>query len=304
MFIAIEWTSKQFRALLLENDGRLLDSRLTGDGAKGLAPTDFHPVLKANIGDWLAPDRVVLISGMATSRSGWIESPFAPAPAAPADIAANAIWLDLQGTAGVGFLPGVSVSTGLPDVMRSEEIRIFGAGLEKDATVILPGDHTKWVRIERGRITAFWTFLTGEMVHLLLRDSILSGLVPLDSPHDVAGFTMGIDQALSADPGGGVLRRLFSARSLVLFDKIAPVQISSYLRGLTLAAEAREAFNGLAERTGEIVILSTDDRARHYATILQSLGCNTVALQDADLAKGFTRVHSELCRLRDAKQTL
>jgi 2-dehydro-3-deoxygalactonokinase len=247
---------------------------------------------------------MVLIAGIATSRTGWVESSFAPAPAVSADIAANATWLDLKGTAGLAFLPGVSVSTGLPDVMRSEEIRIFGAGIKGDATVILPGHHTKWVRIENGRIAAFWTFLTGEMTHLLLRDSIISGLIPTDPLHDEAGFAMGIETALDVGSDGGLLRRLFSARSLVLFDKLAPTQIASYLYGLALTTEAREAFDGLAKRTAEIVILDTGERARRYATVLNALGCNIVTLRDPDPAGGFTRVHAELVHLRKTRQAV
>lgn len=298
MFIAIEWTSVIFRAFLLEDGGPIVDSRVTGDGAQGLTPGEFEAVLRANIEDWLAPDRIVLISGMATSRTGWRQSPFASTPAAVGDIAANAVWLDVEGTGGLAFLPGVAVSTGLPDVMRSEEIRIFGAGIDDEAVVILPGDHPKWVKVEGGRIAAFWTFVTGEMARLLLSDSILSGLVPQDVDSDEAGFKRGIAEALETGHGGGMLRRLFSSRSLVLFDKLAPEQIPSYLKGLALTAEAQEALEGIASRDSRVVILETGEHARDYAKVLNALGYRDVFLKNTDLADGFRRVHAALgsCR--------
>lgn len=296
MFVAIEWTSRQLRAFLLDEDGTIIDARETGDGAKGLAGDAFEAVLRARIGDWLAPDRPVLISGMATSRTGWVESPFVATPAGAGEIAGGARRMDMAGTGGVTFLPGVAARSELPDVMRSEEIRILGAGIEGDATVILPGDHSKWVRIVDGRIAAFWTFVTGETVRLLLRDSILSGLVPADGANDDSGLALGIAEACDPAHGGGVLRRLFSARALVLFDRLAPAQIASYLLGLALTAEALEALGEIAEAGGEIVILGEGGLARDYARVLEALGCPRVTLQAPDVARGFSKVRTAAAR--------
>ena len=44
-----------------------------------------------------------------------------------------------------------------------------GAG---DGVYVLPGTHSKWARVEAGRIVGFETFMTGEMFELLARNSL------------------------------------------------------------------------------------------------------------------------------------
>lgn len=89
------------------------------------------------------------------------------------------------------------------------------------------------------------------MTHLLLRNFIISGLIPTDPLYGEAGCAMGIETGVDASSGGGVLRRLFSARSLVLFNKLAPSRITSNLYGLALTAETCVAFDGFAECAAE-----------------------------------------------------
>ncbi|WP_425414851.1 2-dehydro-3-deoxygalactonokinase, partial [Promicromonospora kroppenstedtii] len=41
---------------------------------------------------------------------------------------------------------------------------------------MLPGTHSKWVRLDGGRVTGFTTAMTGELYGLLMGDSILARL--------------------------------------------------------------------------------------------------------------------------------
>jgi 2-dehydro-3-deoxygalactonokinase len=69
-----------------------------------------------------------------------------------------------------------------PDVMRGEETQIFGAlgiypGLrDRNVRVVLPGTHSKWARVEKGKILNFRTSLSGELFALLRDKSILLSL--------------------------------------------------------------------------------------------------------------------------------
>ena len=54
---------------------------------------------------------------------------------------------------------------GVAEVMRGEEAQVVGvpALLRDGGLACLPGTHSKWVRVEGGRITGFTTHMTGEM---------------------------------------------------------------------------------------------------------------------------------------------
>ena len=86
--------------------------------------------------------------------------------------------------------------------MRGEETQILGALDDLPAAgalVCLPGTHSKWARVERGRITSFSTYMTGELYAVMKSHSILGrmmeeGAVDLDAfatafsvPASVAG---------------------------------------------------------------------------------------------------------------------
>ena len=64
---------------------------------------------------------------------------------------------------------------GTPDVMRGEETQLVGAVAADEASVlaVLPGTHSKWARVDRGRVVDFTTYMTGELYGVLLSHSIL-----------------------------------------------------------------------------------------------------------------------------------
>jgi hypothetical protein len=131
--------------------------------------------------------------------------------------------------------------------MRGEETQILGA-LTHDLKagtvdyaahriVLLPGTHSKWVRITGTTVTDFTTCMTGEIYALLTADSTLSRLaIRADRSHWEA-FTRGLAIAGSPTGRGGILNTAFSARTLVMTGELAPDQVEDYLSGL--AAKTR-----------------------------------------------------------------
>ena len=120
------------------------------------------------------------MAGMVGSRQGWVEAPYCPCPAGLDDIAARLLRLTPAAgtTRRIAIVPGISCEHGgVPDVMRGEEIKILGA-LEllgiADATLVLPGTHSKWATVEGGRIRGFSTVMSGEFYALLRQHSILA----------------------------------------------------------------------------------------------------------------------------------
>ena len=63
--------------------------------------------------------------------------------------------------------------------MRGEETQLFGAlhllGPDAaDGCYVLPGTHSKWVRLHGGRITELRTYMTGELFALLRQHGTLA----------------------------------------------------------------------------------------------------------------------------------
>jgi 2-dehydro-3-deoxygalactonokinase len=243
--IGLDWGITTLRAFRIGAGGVVLDRRSSDQGILNVAHGAFEEVFERAVGDWLdaAPDAPVLASGMITSRQGWVEPPYIACPAG-CDELARALHLERtrRGRA-VRFVTGLTVagSGGVPDVMRGEETEIVGALAEEAMLLVLPGTHSKWALAEAGRVVWFATFMTGEVFAVLKDHSILGRLIEGEAD-DRAARERGLAYGLLDDArAGGLLKRLFSARTLGLFDEIPPTGVASYLSGLLIGAEIREA---------------------------------------------------------------
>jgi 2-dehydro-3-deoxygalactonokinase len=241
--IAVDWGTSSLRLALLGAQGAVLEERALPRGILSVAPGEFATTFIAASADWVRLGaRFGLISGMAGSRQGWIEAPYCACPAGFAEVAARLAWIDpAPMDLRLAIVPGLSCETaGVPDVMRGEEVQVFGAmellGLA-DARLVLPGTHSKWVELRNGRIEGFSTFMTGEFYALLRQHSILSRTLPAeDGPLDEAAFLRGVEHAHAA---GNLLHAAFSARTLSLFERLEAAALPSYLSGLVIGEELR-----------------------------------------------------------------
>jgi 2-dehydro-3-deoxygalactonokinase len=288
MYIAIEWTSAAFRALLLD-DETVLSEKKSDRGTTKVATGAFETALREELGEWIDKAEKILFSGMITSRNGWIESPFAPVPAGPADLLAQAVTHKVEGLPPLIFLPGIAQTKPLPDVMRGEEMSLFGL-TETDGMFVLPGPHAKWVTMEGGGITAITTYMSGEILNLLKRDSLVSRLIPSTYEERPEAFRRGVQTAYEQGTlPGRILARVFSARSLVLFDRLASEEIADYLAGLMIGAEISEALG--QGKSKKINIVGHAALAERYKTAIELFG-GEAKLVTPDVAAGFRRVAS------------
>ncbi len=281
--VCIDWGSSSFRAYRFSPQGRCVDKLDTGDGIKSVIarsnrgaaqdvqPQDtatlFESVFFELVGHWLQPGDTVLLSGMITSRSGWVESGYLPCPAdlgtlarhASKHIASSARHNSIHCL----FLPGISQTRPMADVMRGEELQLLGvANTDSNALVILPGTHSKWAYLDGNTVNQFHTLVTGELYELLLHQSLVGSLaksgfdaatnqtqtvINNNTSVDDVSFLEGVSHGFEHST---LVRALFTCRSSVLLNQREPDTIASLLSGLLIGNEIREGMQLINESNG------------------------------------------------------
>jgi 2-dehydro-3-deoxygalactonokinase len=270
--IALDWGSTRLRAFLLGDGGEVLATRQSNDGAATLKGAEqYAAALVALVGDWREqhPQLRLLACGMVGSQYGWREAPYVRCPADAAALAGQVLKLDDQ----LSIVPGLVDDAAQPDVMRGEETQIVGAlalhpELAEDACLVLPGTHSKWARVQAGRVTGFATHMTGELFALLRQHSVLNRLMPADgsSPASPEAFLKGVDTAREQ---GGLGHQLFAVRTLGLFKQLAPEQLPDYLSGLLIGHELASELRG---RQSRLALVGDPALCARYAQALTHLG--------------------------------
>ena len=271
--IAIDWGTSALRGARLDDSGRVLEERSAPFGILNVPNGDFAATFAAQFGDWMKPPGALcLISGMAGSRQGWAEAPYVSCPAGPAELARHLHWIEPDR---IALVPGLSdTQRDVPDVMRGEEVQIFGAmslaGLT-EGLFVLPGTHSKWATVRGGRIVGFRTFMTGEAFGLFSQHSILARTLDGNAPLEKAAFLQGVARA---GEGGGLLHTVFGVRALALFDRLSPAQSASYLSGLLIGEElAQQELRPDGETPGgEVIVIGSPALSVRYALALEKRG--------------------------------
>ena len=229
---------------------------------------DFAGVFAEQFSGWVKSSGApCLISGMAGSRQGWVEAPYVGCPAGPAELAQHLHWIE---PGRIAIVPGLSDTQGdVPDVMRGEEVQIFGAmrlADVEDGLFVLPGTHSKWAVVRGGRVTGFRTFMTGEAYGLFAQHSILARTLDAAAPLDEAIFLRGVDRA---GGGEGLLHNAFGVRALGLFGRLSPGQSASYLSGLLIGEELAQQ---KLPQSSEVIVIGAPALIERYALALGSKG--------------------------------
>jgi 2-dehydro-3-deoxygalactonokinase len=272
--IAVDWGTSNRRAWALGPRGEILQQRADDKGLLAHADRRFAESLELFLADWLkaAPGIPIIMAGMVGSRMGWVEVPYVSAPIRLTDLAGRLAKAgEIVGSA-CWIVPGVNMDDDIqPEVMRGEECQMLGALLQGDtqsAMFVTPGTHSKWTRVVDGRLTTFRTYITGELFDLLCKSGTLSQVM-IGSQDNAAAFARGV--AASAD--AELLNRVFSVRTFGLFGKMPGADLRSYLSGLLVGTEMRDALKAWpdAAQSNAICIGSAAMIAR-YQAVASELG--------------------------------
>jgi 2-dehydro-3-deoxygalactonokinase len=286
--IGIDWGTSSFRAFRLADDGTVRERRQAPRGIMSVADGKFADVVHEFAGDWIKDGETrILLSGMIGSRQGWKESQALPCPASIDDLARALTPVPFD-DARVFIVPGLSArdGQGIPEFIRGEETQIAGLlpSIGNRGLVCLPGTHSKWVRIEGGRIVTFTTHMTGEAFAALSQHTILGRLMK-GQEADADAFDLGV--ARSADPGG-LLHHLFGARTLVLAGTMAETATRSYLSGLLIGHEVRAA--SAASPGDQIHLAGAPHLCELYMRALKMCGREAIVQSGDAAVLGLARI--------------
>lgn len=238
-YVAVDWGTTSFRLWSLGADGELLDRTSGPYGMSGLAKDAFGPVLEKKMSRLGLSNKVpAVICGMAGAKQGWHEAPYLSAPTPLDQLGIRAA--RVPGISrDVRILPGV-MQADPPEVMRGEETQVLGflsAQPDFEGVVCLPGTHTKWVRVEDGKIAKFTTCMTGEVFSLLSKRSVLKHSLQGDgwdddAFHEAVGSSIARPESL-ADKIFGIRAGMLLAD---LSSDTARARLSGTLIGIELCA--------------------------------------------------------------------
>ena len=276
----------------------ILDEHTSDEGIQALAlnyPQNeerhlaMAEVLRSSI-DALAltdqPHIPVMMSGMASSTLGWQSLPYAPLPA-PLD-GSTLRYLDFEVDGHpVRLISGLHSAN---DVMRGEETELVGlfsgpakARATDDFIVILPGTHSKWVRVKDATVTGFRTFLTGEMFSLLCEHSILRHSVGSSRQADGQSPVFRERLRTVLENPSALPFSLFSIRAEGLLGEFPPDDAAAALSGYLIGAEIAGARSQFATAGNEVILIASGGLADLYSAALEEAGMTTTVI-DAETA--------------------
>lgn len=291
--VGVDWGTSSLRACLMDRTGVVLERREAPSGIMAVQQGAFAQTLMGIIEGWPQsgqPPLPILMSGMIGSRQGWKEAAYAPCPAGRDELAGALCELDAGILGRIRIVPGICINSGSwPDVMRGEETQIIGAmenHASRDGSFVLPGTHSKWINVSEGRIENFTTYMTGEIFaalrdHTILGRTMQAGDGSQDHGATLPGFEAGLGAAADLNGPGALLSRLFSVRTLALFDRLTGAESEGFLSGLLIGAEILTV-----KPQGIVTIIASERLTRPYAAALRHYGVESVIAPENSAATG------------------
>lgn len=284
-YIAIDWGSTNLRAWLYQGEA-CLESRKSEAGVTRLNGRTPEAVLAEVTEGWRDESTPVLMAGMVGSNAGWKIAPYLPCPARFAEFGVQLTTVAER----VFIIPGLCVQReDNRNVMRGEETQLLGArALQPAPLYIMPGTHCKWVQADNEQVNDFRTVMTGELHHLLLKQSLIGAGLP-EQQLNADAFQAGLAQGLETD---APLARLFEVRAGHVLGSLAREHVSEFLSGLLIGNEAASMTRlWQPDRQQPLTIVASPALAGRYQQALNALGFQAQTLEgDAAFQAGIRSI--------------
>lgn len=295
-YIAIDWGSTNLRAWLYLAGERVavVHSEAGVTRLNGRTPAQvFHEV----IAPWRQHRLPVIMAGMVGSNAGWISVPYLPCPTRLIDLADRLTLVEQAAPDCAWIIPGISIANDNNfNVMRGEETQLLGAYSRSPSSLyLMPGTHCKWVRIDdEGVINDFRTVMTGELHHLLIKQSLIG--VGLTEQHpNPAVFRQGMQQGFAQN---NIMRCLFETRAAHVLGQLDKNAVSEWLSGLLIGNEVAQMQRDWDIAKGRTVtVVGNPQLAARYLQALAYAGLNSQLLDgDEAFQAGIRSIVNELER--------
>ena len=294
--LGIDWGTSNRRAWWLNARGDVLAETADDQGllaCQGRFAEAMQHLLAA--GPALPPTASVLMAGMVGAASGWREAPYMDARQPLAALVNHLVPVPAAGARSF-IVPGVCFSApdSTVDVMRGEETQLLGALAlgHGDGWYVLPGTHSKWVRLQDGRVADLATYMTGELFALLTQHGTLSsvtGLAAQDKanagssaqghPQESAQeHALAFAHGVAAAARSGLSNALFGCRAQVVAGRMPAAEARDYLSGLLIGAEWHDMVRRAGQVPTTITLIGSAQLAQRYARVAQASGCHITVL--------------------------
>lgn len=291
--IALDWGGTNLRATLLSSCGIQIARRVSEFDARSEHDQSLYGELQQLCADWLLiPNVRVIANSMISGSQGLIETPYIRCPASAASAAAALSIVRSDGQANIHLVPGVrcDLDSGMVELLRGEETQIWGSALDQAGVFVLPGFHSKWVRVNsEGAITDIRTFMTGELYELLSKRGFMEKIQLFGNPASYAyrdGVRLGLSNFFRAT------NIIFSARSRGLAGTLPPEALPDYLSGILIGSEVGAARYAMLERESftEFTLIGNNDLSERYLVAMGMAGLDAHQSATETGTSGLLRV--------------
>lgn len=290
-WICVQWTAAEFRAWAMNEDGAILMRLRSARGLARVVADELQDVLADLLKPWLQRDATpVLVSGLPPHDAGAIDClPVPGRPAARAELGHFAS----DPKVSLYVLPSLRQDTP-PDCLCAEGTILRGllaCQPEFDGVVCIPGEMTRWVRVEAGEVRGVQSHMTGELVTLLSQSSSLADHLA-GEPAAGSDFAETVDRVLQ-EPGT-LLCHLSGLRTRAMLGR-APASVEQ-LAGCLIGADLADARGVWTDRA--VIVVDDAAIASLYVRALAGQGCDARLRDPEELTlAGFRQLYAELgCR--------
>lgn len=289
--IALDWGTSSFRGYLLNQNGEILEKISADAGILSVKNRQFLQTLHQQLDRFklFGPKLPIIAAGMITSKQGWVETPYVECPVSAQDLANALSSFETEEFGKIWFLPGVKQLRPEPDIMRGEEAQLAGIDSSVNYTALLPGTHSKWVRLERGIISGFTTYMTGDLFYAVRNHTILKSLAKEN--RSASAFNEGVqDGYRQTKEGKGLLSILFKTRVKSILSLNEQAGLEDYLSGLLIGTEICEAMSAGYQTKDPIIVLGSETLTQLYIAALTECGLAGTPAQPDISARGLYRI--------------